>query len=48
VATLYPDRHVQDRVVAWLPMWCEHGNEFVERVIHEIEPDAATFKIVSL
>ena len=48
VATLYPDHHVQDRVVAWLPFWCEHGNGFVERVIHEIEPDTAAFKIVSL
>jgi len=48
VSTLYPDHHVQDRVVAWLPFWCEHGKEFVERVVNEIEPDTAAFKIVSL
>ena len=48
VSTLYPDRHVQDRVVAWLPFWCEHGKGFVERVVQEIEPDTAAFKIVSL
>jgi uncharacterized protein YllA (UPF0747 family) len=48
VSTLYPDRRVQDRVVAWLPFWCEHGKAFVERVVNEIEPDAASFKIVSL
>ncbi len=48
VSTLYPDRHVQDRVVAWLPFWCEHGKGLVERVVNEIEPDTATFKIVSL
>jgi uncharacterized protein YllA (UPF0747 family) len=48
VSTLYPDRHVQDRVVAWLPFWCEHGSQMVERVVNEIEPDTAAFKIVSL
>jgi hypothetical protein len=48
VSTLYPDRHVQDRVVAWLPFWCEHGNRMVERVVNEIEPDTPAFKIVSL
>jgi uncharacterized protein YllA (UPF0747 family) len=48
VSTLYPDHHVQDRVVAWLPFWCEHGKGIVERVVNEIEPDTAAFKIVSL
>jgi hypothetical protein len=35
-------------VVAWLPFWWEHGKGLVERVVNEIEPDTATFKIVSL
>ena len=48
VSALYPDHHVQDRVVAWLPFWCEHNKGFVERVVSEIEPDTAAFKIVSL
>jgi bacillithiol synthase len=48
IATLYPDRHVQDRVVAWFGYWCEYEKPFVKRVIDEVEPDASTFKIVSL
>jgi uncharacterized protein YllA (UPF0747 family) len=48
VSTLYPEQHVQDRVVAWLPWWCEHRKGLVERVVAEVEPDTAVFKIVSL
>ena len=48
VSTLYPDHQVQDRVVAWLPYWCEHRKQLVERVVSEIEPDTPAFKIVSL
>lgn len=48
VAALYPDRQVQDRVVAWLPYWSEHGEQLVERVVSEVEPDSASFKIVGL
>ena len=48
IATLYPDRHVQDRVVAWFGYWCEYRNQLVSRVIDEVEPDAPTFKITSL
>jgi len=44
----YPDQHVQDRVVAWLPLWCEFREQLVERMVSEAEPDAATFKIVGL
>ncbi len=48
IATLYPDRHVQDRVVGWFGYWCEYRNQLVSRVIDEAEPDAPTFKIMSL
>jgi len=48
VSTFYPDQHVQDRVVAWLPFWLEHGKNLIERLISEVEPDVPAFKIVSL
>jgi len=48
VATLYPDRHVQDRVVSWFSYWCQYGNVLVDRVVEEVEPDSAYFKVVSL
>lgn len=48
VATLYPDRHVQDRVTGWYPWWCVYGRELVERVIEEIQPDTSHFTIVEL
>ena len=48
VATLYPDRHVQDRVVSWFSYWCRYDGTLVERVIEEVEPDSAFFRIVSL
>lgn len=48
VATLYPDRQVQDRVVSWFAYVCQYGNEVIERVIEEVEPDCAFFKVVSL
>jgi uncharacterized protein YllA (UPF0747 family) len=48
VATLYPDRNVQDRVVSWFAYVCQYGNAVVERVIEEVEPDRAFFKVVSL
>jgi len=47
-STFYPDQRVQDRVVAWFPYWCEYGKQLVERIVNEVEPDAPTFKIVSL
>ena len=47
-STFYPDRQVQDRVVAWLPFWLEHGDHLVDCIVNEVEPDAAAFKIVSL
>lgn len=48
VATLYPDRHVQDRVTGWIAYWCEYGDLLVERLVEEIAPDTAEFRIVSL
>jgi uncharacterized protein YllA (UPF0747 family) len=48
VAVLYPDRHVQERVVGWIAYWNELGAPLVDRLIEEIEPDAATFKVVSV
>jgi bacillithiol biosynthesis cysteine-adding enzyme BshC len=48
VATLYPDRHVQDRVVSWFSYWCRYGQLLVDRVVEEVEPDSAFFRIVSL
>ena len=48
VATLYPDRHVQDRVVSWFAYWCQHGRHLVDRVVEEVEPDSEYFRIVSV
>ena len=48
VSTFYPDRHVQDRIVAWYPFWCQYGSHLLERLVEEIEPDAPEFSIVSL
>jgi bacillithiol biosynthesis cysteine-adding enzyme BshC len=48
VATLYPDGHVQDRIASWFAMWCEHGQHLVDRLLDELEPDSACFKIVEL
>jgi uncharacterized protein YllA (UPF0747 family) len=48
VSTLYPDRNVQERVVSWFAYWCEHREALVERVVEEVEPDSAYFRIVSL
>jgi uncharacterized protein YllA (UPF0747 family) len=48
VATLFPDRHVQDRIVGWFAHWSESGNHLVERLIEEIEPDSDVCRIVTL
>jgi len=48
VATLYPDRHVQDRVVGWIPFFCQYDKLLVQRIIEEIEPDAPICRIIAL
>ena len=48
VSTLYPDGHVQDRVVSWFAWWCTYGELLAERIIEEVEPDRAFFKIAVL
>ncbi|HEX7151144.1 MAG TPA: bacillithiol biosynthesis BshC [Thermoanaerobaculia bacterium] len=48
VATLYPDRHVQDRVVSWFSYWCHYDRYLVDRLIDCVEPDSDSFVIVGL
>lgn len=48
LATLYPDRHVQDRVAGWFPYWLQHGQALIDSMIDEIEPDADSFSIIGL
>lgn len=48
VATLYPDRHAQDRVVAWFAYWIEFGETLFERLLEEVQPDSDVCKIVTL
>jgi uncharacterized protein YllA (UPF0747 family) len=48
VSVVYPDRHVQDRVVGWIAYWNDFGAVLVDRVVEEIEPDAASFKVISV
>ncbi len=48
VATLYPDRHVQDRIVGWIAHWTELGQHLVDRLVEEVEPDSDGCKIVML
>ena len=48
VSALYPDRHAQDRVVGWFPYWHHYGPALFDRMVEEVEPDSAWFKIVDL
>jgi bacillithiol synthase len=48
LSTLYPDRHVQDRIVGWFPYWLQHGQQLVDQMIEEIEPDTAAFNIIGV
>lgn len=48
VATLFPDRHVQDRVVGWFAYWNELGDHLVERLVDEVEPDGDVCRIVTI
>ncbi len=48
VSTLYPDRIVQDRIVAWFSYWQQYGQQLVDATVEGIEPDAPAFEIISL
>ncbi len=48
LSTLYPDRHVQDRVVGWFPFWLQHGQPLIDQMIEDIEPDADAFSIIGV
>jgi len=48
VATLYPDRHVQDRIVGWIPFFMQYDKLLIERMVDEIEPDAAVCRVIAL
>ncbi len=48
VATLYPDRHVQDRTVSWFAYWHIYGAGLTEQMLEEVEPDSAFFKLAVL
>jgi bacillithiol synthase len=48
VATLYPDRHVQDRTVSWYAYWHVYGAGITEQMLEEVEPDSAFFKLAVL
>lgn len=48
VATLFPDRHVQDRVVGWFTYWNRYGSAMVDAMIANVQPDGAVFKILGL
>jgi uncharacterized protein YllA (UPF0747 family) len=47
-ATLFPDRHVQDRTVSWLAYWHVYRDTLLERMIEVVEPDSAFFDIAVL
>jgi bacillithiol biosynthesis cysteine-adding enzyme BshC len=48
VATLYPDRHMQDRTVSWFSWWCRYGSTMIDALIANAEPDSAVFKVVGI
>jgi hypothetical protein len=48
VATLYPDRRVQERVVSWFAYHHHYGQALVDQLVEEIEPDSAFFKVVNI
>jgi uncharacterized protein YllA (UPF0747 family) len=48
VATLYPDRQVQDRVVGWVAYWHVYGAGITEQLVNGIEPDSDHFRIIEL
>jgi len=47
VSTLYPDRHVQDRIAGWFA-YQVHFPDLFARIVEEVEPDSPVVRIVSL
>jgi bacillithiol synthase len=45
---LAPGGTAQDRIIGWLPYWLQFGDQLLERLIGEIEPDRDSFKLVGL
>jgi bacillithiol synthase len=45
---LAPGGTAQDRIIGWLPYWLEFGDQLLERLVGEIEPDRDSFKLVGL
>jgi bacillithiol synthase len=48
VSTLYPDHHVQDRVVSWYAYWHVYGPALTEQILDVVEPDSAFFTLAVL
>lgn len=46
--TLAPDGEPQDRVVGWIGYWLQYGNQLIERLTAEIEPDSDRLKVIGL
>jgi len=48
VAALYPDRHVQDRIVNWFALSTRFGDAMLPAIVDAVQPDDASFRIVGL
>lgn len=48
VSTLYPDRHVQDRIASWIAYHHVYGDALIEQLLAVVEPDSASFAIARL
>ena len=48
VSTLYPDRHVQDRVVSWFALWTKYGETMLPAIVDNAFADDANFRIASV
>lgn len=46
--TLAPNGEPQDRVVGWIGYWRQYGNQLVDRLVAEIEPDSDRLKVIGL
>jgi len=48
VSALYPDRHVQDRIVNWFALSTRFGDAMLPAIVDAVQPDDASFRIVGL